>query len=160
MTAPGSLPGLALRQAQAHDAAAIAALVHAAYAPWIPLIGREPKPMTVDYAQALKANRFDLLEDGARLMALIETAVVEDHLLVVNVAVGPEAQGLGLGQRLLAHAEGLARAAGLGELRLYTNQRFARNIEIYRRFGYEIDREETLPNGVTVHMRKATPTVA
>uniref|UniRef100_UPI0026EE4EC2 GNAT family N-acetyltransferase n=1 Tax=Phenylobacterium aquaticum TaxID=1763816 RepID=UPI0026EE4EC2 len=121
-----------------------------------------PKPMTVDYAQALKANRFDLLEDGARLMALIETAVVEDHLLVVNIAVGPEAQGQGVGQRLLANAEGLALESGLCELRLYTNQRFARNIEIYRRFGYEIDREETLANGVTVHMRKATrtPTVA
>lgn len=157
MTAPGTLPGLDLRQAGPHDAAAITDLVRAAYAPWVPLIGREPKPMTVDYAKALEANRFDLLEAGGRLMALIETARVEDHLLVINIAVGPEAQGRGVGQDLLAHAEDLARRAGLGELRLYTNQRFARNIEIYRQAGYRIDREETSPLGVTVHMRKATP---
>lgn len=157
MTPPGYSPGLALRQALPEDAAAITALVHAAYAPWVALIGREPKPMTVDYAQALTAHRFDLLEAEGRLLALIETSVAPDHLLVVNIAVSPDLHGQGVGQGLLAHAEGLAREAGRAELRLYTNQRFVRNIEIYRRFGYALDREETLPNGVAVHMRKATP---
>lgn len=40
-------------------------------------------------------------------------------------------------------------------MRLYTNQRFERNIAIYRQAGYVVDREETLPKGVVVHMRKA-----
>lgn len=152
MTLPEALPDL--RRAEARDVAAVTALVRAAYAPWVPLIGREPKPMTVDYAQALQANRFDLLEEGGRLTALIETAVVEDHLLIVNIAVGPDLHGRGIGQGLLAHAERLAREAGLATLRLYTNRMFTRNIEIYRRFGYAIEREEQLMGGVAVHMRK------
>ena len=157
MSPGGSFRRPALRQAKPDDAAAITALVRDAYAPWVALIGREPKPMTIDYAQALAANRFDLLEEDGRLLGLIETAMAADHLLIVNIAVGPDLHGRGIGQGLLAHAEDLARQAGLAELRLYTNQKFARNIEIYRRFGYAIDREEILPNGGAVHMRKATP---
>jgi ribosomal protein S18 acetylase RimI-like enzyme len=147
-----------LRRAGPEDATAIADLVRAAYAPWVALIGREPKPMTIDYVQALALNRFDLAETGGRLDALIETAAAPDHLLIVNIAVRPDLHGRGLGQALLAHAEGLARAAGLETLRLYTNQRFARNIEIYRRAGYRIDREEALANGVAIHMVKSLAT--
>ena len=33
----------------------------AAYAKWIPLIGREPLPMSADYETALREHRFDLL---------------------------------------------------------------------------------------------------
>ena len=61
-----------LRKAGAGDAAAIRALTREAYAKWVPLIGREPRPMTADYAQALKTHRFDLLYAGGRLAALIE----------------------------------------------------------------------------------------
>ena len=37
---------------------------------------------------------------------------------------------------IVAHAEELATSSGFGEIRLYTNQRFAENIELYRRLGY------------------------
>lgn len=148
---------LTLRRAVPEDAPAVTVLVREAYGPWVELIGREPMPMTVDYAAALAAHRFDVLEAEGRLEALIETVATGDHLLIVNIAVRPGLHGRGMGRALLAHAEDLARQAGLAELRLYTNQRFARNIEIYRRFGYAVDREEALPNGVAVHMRKATP---
>jgi hypothetical protein len=37
-----------LRQATAADAGAIRDLTREAYAKWVPLIGREPKPMTAD----------------------------------------------------------------------------------------------------------------
>ena len=52
---------LELRRAVAADAAAIRELTREAYAKWVPVIGREPKPMTADYAEALRKNRFDLL---------------------------------------------------------------------------------------------------
>src|SRR6202000_2380728 len=87
-------------------------------------------------------------------VGLIETLPAPDHLLVVNVAVAPGRQGAGLGRRLLAHAESLARDLGLTRMRLYTNGRFERNISIYRRLGYAVDREETSERGVTVHMVK------
>ena len=45
----------------------------AAYAKWIPLIGREPLPMAADYETALRQHRFDLLYKEVALAAVIET---------------------------------------------------------------------------------------
>jgi ribosomal protein S18 acetylase RimI-like enzyme len=146
---------LELRQATPADAAAIRALTRQAYAKWVPLVGREPKPMTADYEKAVAKHRFDLLYLDGRLAALIETIREADHLLVENVAVSPAFQGRGLGRKLMAHAEALARASGVAEIRLYTNQRFAENIELYRRLGYRVDREEDVKVGIVVHMSKA-----
>lgn len=144
-----------IRRADSADAAAITALTRAAYAKWVPLIGREPLPMSVDYAQALDVHRFDLLHEGGELAALIETVAEDDVLLIVNVAVAPGFQRRGHGVRLMKLAEELARAQGLARTRLYTNQRFAENIALYAALGYQIDREEPLNGGVAVHMSKA-----
>lgn len=138
----------------ATDAAAIRELTRAAYAKWVPLIGREPKPMTADYEEAVRRHRFDLAHIDGTLAALIETIREADHLLVENVAVSPSFQGRGLGRRLMAHAETLAAAMGFGEIRLYTNQRFTQNIALYRKLGYRVDREEVLPVGTVTHMSK------
>jgi len=146
-----------MRQGVAADAAAIRDLTRAAYAKWVPLIGREPRPMTADYAAAMRTHRFDLIHDNGTLVALIETAAEPDHLLIVNVAVLPSHQRRGLGHRLLAHAEELARAARYAELRLYTNKAFAENIRLYASIGYAFDHEDAYPGGAIVHMRKALP---
>ncbi len=143
-----------LRRAVASDAPAIRALTRDAYAKWVPLIGREPKPMTADYAEAVRRHRIDLLHRDGVLAALIETIAEADHLLIENVAVSPAFQGRGLGRKLMAHAEQIAAASGFGETRLYTNKLFADNIALYRRLGYRIDREEVLAIGVAVHMSK------
>jgi GNAT superfamily N-acetyltransferase len=143
-----------LRQATAADAGAIRDLTRQAYAKWVPLIGREPKPMTADYDAAVARHRFDLLYVDGTLAALIETIREADHLLVENVAVSPSFQGRGLGRKLMAHAEMLACELGFGMIRLYTNQRFAENIALYRKLGYQVDREEALPVGVVTHMSK------
>ena len=143
-----------LRRAVASDAPAIRALTREAYAKWVPLIGREPKPMTADYAEAVRRHRIDLLHLDGVLAALIETIAESDHLLIENVAVSPAFQGRGLGRKLMAHAEQIAASAGHGETRLYTNKLFAENIELYRKLGYRIDREEVLKIGVAVHMSK------
>ena len=130
------------------------ALTRAAYAKWVPLIGREPKPMGADYEKAVAEHRVDLAYLGDELAALIETIDGADHLLVENVAVAPEFQGRGLGRFLMAHAESLAAELGYGEMRLYTNQRFAENIRLYLALGYRIDREEESALGVTTYMSK------
>lgn len=143
-----------LRQAVATDAAAIRELTRTAYAKWVPLIGREPKPMTANYDAAVHKHRFDLLYLNGTLAALIETIRKPDHLLVENVAVSPAFQGRGLGRRLMAHAEAMAISSGFAEIRLYTNQRFVENVALYRKLGYRIDRQEALPVGVVVHMSK------
>ena len=143
-----------LRRAVAEDAAAVRTLTRAAYAKWVPLIGREPKPMQADYARAVREHRIDLALLLGELAGLIETIEQPDHLLIENVAVAPAFQGRGIGRRLMAHAEELATALGLPELRLYTNARFTENVALYRRLGYRLDREETGPLGVAVYMSK------
>jgi GNAT superfamily N-acetyltransferase len=143
-----------LRQAVASDAAAVRALTRAAYAKWVPVIGREPKPMGADYEAAVARHRVDLAYLGGELAALIETIPGTDHLLVENVAVAPAFQRRGLGRVLMAHAERLAAEQGHAEMRLYTNQRFAENIRLYLALGYRVDREEQSALGVTTYMSK------
>jgi ribosomal protein S18 acetylase RimI-like enzyme len=143
-----------IRQALAEEATAIRDLTRAAYEKWIPVIGREPLPMVADYERALVEHRIDLLFANERLIGLIETVEKGAHLLIVNVAVAPAHQGRGNGGRLLRHAEALAASLGLKELRLYTNEKFAANIALYRRFGYQRERDEPFMGGLTVHMSK------
>ncbi|NTF43845.1 GNAT family N-acetyltransferase [Rhizobium rhizogenes] len=145
---------ISLRAATDADVDTIRALTREAYGKWVPLIGREPLPMTADYAEALRKHRIDLVEADGELVALIEMAPGADHLLIENIAVSPRHQGKGIGKKLLAHAEQVAASLGLKVLRLYTNKRFTENVQLYLRHGYAIDREEPLKDGFLVHMSK------
>jgi GNAT superfamily N-acetyltransferase len=144
-----------LRRATATDAAAVRALTRAAYAALVPLIGREPRPMTADYDVAVRDHWVDMLYRDGTLAALIEMRPEAEHLLIVNVAVGPAFQGQGIGRLLLAHAEAVTRTLGLEELRLYTHSRFTDNLRLYERLGYRVDHEEQVPElGLVIHMSK------
>jgi ribosomal protein S18 acetylase RimI-like enzyme len=146
---------VALRLATPADVAVITALVRAAYAKWVPVIGREPMPMTVDYGQALVRHRIDLLLADDELVGLIETLVHPDHLWIDNIAVHPEFQGRGFGRHLLAHAETLARAAGCPQLRLLTNAAFASNVALYEANDFTLDRAEPFHlGGTTLYLSK------
>ena len=146
---------LQMRLAQQNDAEAIRNLIRASYAKWAPIIGREPKPMGVDYESAVQKHRFDLLYVDNVLAGLIETVDENNQLLVENVAVSPGFQGRGLGSTLMAHAEEIATGLGYTRIWLYTNKRFAENITLYLRLGYRVDREEDVGGGtVRVDMSK------
>lgn len=143
-----------LRRAAPADAIFIRELTRAAYARWVPVIGRDPLPMTADYDARVRDHLIDLLHAQGRLAALIELVPEADHLLVENVAVLPAFQGRGYGRQLMAHAETVAAFLGLPEMRLYTNALFAANVQLYRRLGYQVDREEPFKGGFTVYMSK------
>ena len=143
-----------IRAAGAADTERVRALVHEAYARWVPVIGREPMPMRADFDQALRDHAIDLLYAGDQMVGLIEMILGDDHLYIENVAVAPAFQGRGFGQMLMAHAEEVAARGCLAEIRLRTNAAFARNIAIYRQLGYAFSREEPFMGGTTVHMRK------
>ncbi|HVB67373.1 MAG TPA: GNAT family N-acetyltransferase [Acetobacteraceae bacterium] len=78
----------------------------------------------------------------------------DGYLLIANVAVSPALQNRGLGRRLLAHAEQLAAAQAHPVIRLFTNKLFAANVQLYRKLGYGVDREERPGPGITVYMSK------
>jgi ribosomal protein S18 acetylase RimI-like enzyme len=147
-------PAWRLRTATPADAPAIRDLTRRAYARWVPVLGREPLPMTADYEAAVRRHRFDLLVSGERLLALIETRVEPQRLLIVNVAVDPALQQQGLGPRLLDHAETLARAQALPRLALYTHEKMAKNVALYQSLGYAVDRFEPIADGRVVHLSK------
>jgi len=145
---------LLLRSATMADALAIRALTREAYAKWVPVVGREPKPMMADYAEAVQKHRIDLLYLDGELAALIEMIPAADYFIIENVAVSPALQGRGLGRKLLSHAEQIAASLGYDEIKLYTNKLFAENVRLYGTLGYRVDREEAFKDGVVVHMRK------
>lgn len=151
---PVSPTGPTLRRASLADAPAIRDVTRAAYAKWVPVIGREPMPMRADYEAAVRNHLIDLLELGGQAVALIETIPEPDHLLIENIAVHPEHQRRGHGRTLLTHAETLAASLGFAELRLYTNKDFASNVRLYVATGYTVDREEPFMGGITTYMSK------
>ncbi|TPK92680.1 GNAT family N-acetyltransferase [Mesorhizobium sp. B2-4-12] len=142
------------RPAEPADAAAIRDIVRAAYAKWVPVIGREPLPMRADYVEAVREHPFDLAVEEDRIVGMIETMLADDHLWIENVCVWPQAQGRGIGGLLLQRAEQKALEADRPELRLLTNGAFEANVSLYKRHGYAIDREEPFMNGTTVYMSK------
>lgn len=140
-----SEPIAKLRRAGDPDAGAITRLVEAAYQHYRPLIGRTPIPMQTDYAVAVREHEIWVLEAPGEVIGVLELAPRDDHLWIENVAVAPDRQGLGLGRRLLAHAEAEARRRSLPELRLLTNELYARNLAMYAQYGYrETHREPYL----------------
>jgi GNAT superfamily N-acetyltransferase len=152
MSAPAS--HVEIRPAVLEDAARIRDLTRAAYAKWLPLIGREPLPMQVDYERALAEHTIDLLIVDGALAGLVETILRPDHLWIENVAVAPEQQGRGFGRLLLDHVERRALQSQRAQIRLLTNQAFAANLELYAKRGYSIERTEPFRGGTTVHLSK------
>ena len=144
----GNSPALAIRLAIAADLPAIVALTAAAYAVYDLVLDAPAVPVTEDYAPRVAAGEVWLLEERAEPvglpmglpaglpMGLIVLETHKDHLMIFSVAVAPDRQGRGVGRRLLEFADTRARAAGLAELRLYTNAKMMRNIALYTRYGY------------------------
>lgn len=145
---------ITLIPADGGDADSVRELVRAAYAKWIPVIGREPRPMTVDYRTAIAEHDVLLARAGLTLAGIIETMICGDHVWIENVAVLPAFQGKGVGRQLLETAEDRARRAGVPEVRLLTNAAFAENAAFYRRRGFEVTREEPFMGGTTLYFAK------
>lgn len=144
-----------MRRAEAKNADSVRALTRAAYAKWVPMIGREPKPMTADYTHAVSQHLIDLYEEQGVLVALVEMIPQPGYLLIENLAVDPAHQGKGLGAWLLAHAENTARQLALPEVQLYTNEAFETNITFYAAKGYAVFLSTPIAGGGTmVSMKK------
>lgn len=154
MTAPSPR----IRPAQPAEAAALHALTRSAYARWVPVIGREPAPMSDDHAARIAAGQAFVLEapDGRTLgLAVLEDE--PDSLMLYNVAIAPEEQGKGLGRILIAFAEQEARRRGHSRLRLYTNAAMEANIRLYERLGFVRTNQMTEGAFHRIYMEKRLP---
>lgn len=130
-----------LREAGTTDRAAIEAIARAAYAIYLPRLGRAPAPMLQDFEAPIAAChvRIALIDEGLAGYALRFPKA--GAMFIENIAVHPKWQGHGIGRCLLADAEHAARAAGLQRIALYTNEVMTESQRFYRRLGFlETDR--------------------
>jgi ribosomal protein S18 acetylase RimI-like enzyme len=126
-----------IRPATIQEAGAVTECVREAYAKYVGRIGKEPAPMLVDYEAAILAGEAWVLVEGDETTGVLVMRQENDHLFVETVAVRPDSQGSGLGRRLMAFVEETARARGLYEIRLYTNETMEENLPFYRSLGFE-----------------------
>ena len=142
------------RPGHAGDATLIRAFVRSAYAKWVPVMGREPLPMTADYDAALQTHAFRLGFVAGELACLIETRAEPDHLWVENIAVRPDLQGQGLGRQMLDLTMADARARTLPCVRLLTNAALTSNVQFYQTYGFTLDATEAFHGGFIVRFSK------
>ena len=126
----------AIRLAVSGEADAVRFLVRAAYAHYVPRLGREPSPMGEDYDRRIAMDQVWVLEEQGELVGVVSLTQRPGSFLLQNIAVAPEAQGKGYGRRLIAFAEEQARERGFTELRLYTNVLMVENIALYHHLGF------------------------
>ena len=135
---PARLPlaAVTVRPAEPGDVEALRDIAAAAYQHYVPRIGHPPAPMTADYAQAIRRRQAWVAVDGGEVTGFVILIAQPGYLLLDNIAVRPDAQGRGIGARLLGLAEDHARSLHLGEVRLYTNEAMTENLSYYPRHGY------------------------
>ena len=125
-----------IRPAHPDDTESVRDVVRAAYAHYLPRIGKPPGPMLDDYAQRIADGQAWVLEDAGRIAGILVLEEGADGFLLDNIAVLPECQGKGLGRSLIEFAEVEARRRGYREIRLYTHALMTENIALYRRIGF------------------------
>jgi len=142
-----------IRKATAGDAARLAAIARAAYAKYIPRMGRAPPPMLADFAALIAAGFAVVIENAGSVDGYMIAWSEANALLVDNLAVDPARQGKGLGRSLLEYAIAKARRLKLPALRVYTNVLMTENISLYSHLGF-VETHRTVENGLhRVHMR-------
>ncbi len=123
-----------IRSAEPEDVAAVQRVARAAYAPYVPRIGREPAPMVTNFAAAQAAGR--LWVAGDPVTGFVVAYPRGDHWHLENVAVDPAMQGTGMGRALIEAVERMAHAAAADAVELYTNTKMTENQGLYPALGY------------------------
>jgi ribosomal protein S18 acetylase RimI-like enzyme len=118
------------------DASEIRRIARAAYAKYVPRIGREPAPMAADYDADVAAQRAVVIEADAKLCGYMVAWPESDTYFIENIGIEPQHQGSGLGRLLIEHAVLQVRRAGLGALSLYTNEAMTENLAMYAHIGF------------------------
>jgi ribosomal protein S18 acetylase RimI-like enzyme len=146
-----------IRLATRDDAARIGGIARAAYAKYVPRIGREPAPMAADHDAEIAAQRVVVIEVAGAVSGYMNAWPEADAYFIDDIAVDPGCQGQGLGRRLLEHAAAEAGRLRLPALRLYTNAQMTENLSMYARIGF-VETHRAIEQGFDrVHMRRALP---
>ncbi len=144
---------LVICKASLSDTHRIQQCVDAAYHHYIDRIGKPPGPMLDDYHKLIQQHSVFTakLDETIGVLVLVK---VSSGILLDNIAIHPDYQGKGLGQKLLKFAESQAIDQGFKSLDLYTHECMTENIAIYKKRGY-IEKERKEEYGYRrIYMRK------
>lgn len=130
-----------IRPATPDDVPAIEACARAAYAPYVPRIGREPAPMVADFRSAVAAGRVQVLGEDDALLGYVVAYADGNATKLENIAILPGCTGRGHGRALIDFVEAEALRRGHEAMTLYTNVAMVENLALYPHLGYvETDR--------------------
>lgn len=142
-------------KAMARDLSAIRACAEAAYAVYVPRIGRQPAPMRADFAGHLAREELFAAYREGEVVGYIVLYPRADHLHVENLAVGVSQQGKGIGRALMDFAQAQAVRLNLAAIELYTNAKMTENLTLYPKLGFVETGRRTEDGFDRVYFRKA-----
>ena len=129
----------ALRPMAPHDAAAVAALIRAAFAAQTVITDPPPSALRVtepDIAAHLRRGGGAVAEMTGALIGAALWVAQDDGLYVSRLAVAPDCRRQGIAKALIASAEGEARRAKLPVLRLSTRIALLDNRRLFAACGF------------------------
>ena len=126
-----------IRAARMADLDGIRRCAEAAYAIYVPRMGKPPAPMVADFGRLIGDGKVHVLSEHGTIAGFAVFYRRGDHVHLENVAVHPDFQKRGHGVRLIAHVEQFAAEAGAKAVELYTNVKMTENLSLYPSLGYE-----------------------
>lgn len=145
---------LTFRKAEQRDLFDIEQCVEQAYRPYVAVLGVEPAPLSTNYEDHIcKGNVLIAHASNGDFVGILLSYVDGESLIVDNVAITPAFQRRGALVEICVHAVQLARAAGLTNIRTFTNQKLVRNINMYKKLGLLVDHIEQMSDRTAVHMK-------
>ena len=136
------------RKAGAQDAALLADILQAAYAPFLDLLGADAPPLQQDIASDIADGACLVIGDPPLGFAVFRMS--HDAVHLENLAVDPRAQGRGTGRALVAAVEAEGRRNGAARVTLATSPDLKGTRRFYGRLGYN----ETDADATRVHLEK------
>ena len=143
-----------IRAGTTADAIWLKARTDRAYGSYVPMLGRKPLLMTIDYQAAFDYFDIWIAERKGTRAGLLMLQHEEDHTAIYSVAVLPDYSGHGIGKLLLRQAERVAMSKSFKLLRLYTNELMTRNLAIYRGLGYVDSHLTQYKGSKVIHLKK------
>ena len=127
-----------IRKATPGDAIPLKACMESAYATYQERMGgaRLP-PMDVDYSSEIENYPCWVAESAGEILGGLIMTFAADRAQIANIAVAQQAQGQGIGGKLMKFAESEARKRGFSELHLATHVMLSENVALYRHLGWE-----------------------
>jgi len=133
-----------IRLAEAEDEISVRECAERAYERYVAAMGKKPAPMVADFASMIASGVVHVaVERDAEVLGFIVFYHEGEHVLLENVAVRPDAEGQGIGKRLIAFCEAEAKRSNATSIKLYTNEKMTENLSIYPHLGYRETERKT-----------------